>query len=133
MPGNQDISLWLDDAMPTGVYQFPVSLHGLFSVASAGTYTYYFLGIESSGSYTLNDTQFTLIYIPTSYGTVMPTLAGTGGSRDDSETRPGMTEADVNTERMESISANDARVRRELTEMRARMEKLEREMENNQR
>ncbi|MDZ7860777.1 MAG: hypothetical protein U5O15_08990 [Candidatus Krumholzibacteriota bacterium] len=134
LPSNQDIMAGLPSDAATGYYNMPITGHGLFEVASAGTYTYYFLGdlLDTGADIEAYDTQLTLIYIPTSYGTVSPTLAGGGDiPEDNSSGNPGMTEADITAERTESIAANEARVEKELAEIRERMEKLEREMGNN--
>ncbi len=134
LPGNQDVMAGLPSGAATGNYYMPITGHGLFEVASAGTYTYYFLGelIDPGVEILIYDKQLTLIYIPTSYGTVSPTLAGGADiPEDNSSGNPGMTEADITAERTESIAANEARVEKELAEIRERMEKLEREMEDN--
>ena len=42
------------------------------TIPSAGSYTYYYLAHEYSGSVSVADMQFNLIYFPTAYGTVDP-------------------------------------------------------------
>ena len=105
------------------------TFHGLFEVAGAGTYTYYFLGDETSGAFTLYDAQLTLLYIPTQYGTVMPTIKGVAVEETRGQGGPGMTAAAVAAERSESVAANMARVERELSVMRAEFEALKDEMQ----
>ena len=100
------------------------------SRASAGTYTYYLLGIEHGGDITVGDRQLTLVYIPTSYGTVSPTTARAGGVRGDEA--PVVTSdsyAEIAAERAASEAANRERIDRELREMRERLMALERELE----
>ena len=137
LPGNQDVTLYLPSALPAGSYYYPVSVHGLFSVASAGTYTYYLLGNPSAASqtWTAYDIQLTLLYIPTSYGTVNPTAAVAGGASGAVEEvlasvgRP-PAEADGASERAESEAANNARIERELAAMRAEIETLKDQLNN---
>lgn len=104
------------------------AFHGLFEVASEGTYTYYFLGDETSGDFRLYDAQLTLLYIPTGYGTVMPTVQGAAEKEMRGGGRPGLTPAEVAAERAESESADVARIERELAAMRAELEALKDEM-----
>ena len=47
-------------------------MHGLFSVA-AGLNTFFLLGDEGGGNALARDLQLTLLFVPTSYGTVQPT------------------------------------------------------------
>jgi hypothetical protein len=118
-PTNQDVTLSLDDDLPTGLYDFPVTCHGLFEV-SAGTRTFYFLGTETDGLYMAYDRQISLVFIPTAYGTVEPTVAGAG---EDVVGEP-MTDAAIAAQRAASIEANMARMERELAELRAQFNAL---------
>jgi hypothetical protein len=65
------------------------------------------------------DFQLTCVYIPTSYGTVDPTLAEGSGTDADSAVRPALSAADVAAGRAASEAANLARIERELAELRA--------------
>ena len=133
-PYNQDIMAGLPGGAASGTYYIPVTTHGLFTVASAGTYTYYFLGdlFDAAANFRSWDPQLTLVYIPTAYGSVVTPLAGSGSSSEDgSGGNPGMTAAELAAERSASIADNDARVQRELSEMRAEIDALKREMEEN--
>ena len=38
LPANQDVGLYLQAALPSGVYDFPVTVHGLFSVTAGSVY-----------------------------------------------------------------------------------------------
>jgi hypothetical protein len=129
LPPNQDVNIGIPSAAVTGAYNIPTTVHGLFSVA-AGTYTYYFIGNGASGAFYCFDTQLTLLYIPTAYGTVTPTLAGISADAIDSGTRPGLTSAEIASERVRSEADNASRIERELAEMRDRIETLEREARN---
>jgi hypothetical protein len=118
-PTNQDVTLSLDADLPTGLYDFPVTCTGLFEV-STGTHTFYFLGTETDGLYMAYDRQLSLVFIPTAYGTVEPTVAGAG---EDIAGEP-MTDAEIAAQRAASIEANMARMERELAELRAQFEEL---------
>ena len=126
LPGNQLIYVALPTGAPTGNYCFPGSCHGLFDVPTAGTYTYYFLGRSSYGSVLVDNTQFTLVYFPTAYGTVTPTLAGDARGAGDEAQPPGapLTHADIAAERAEAEAFNLARIERELEEIRAQVEAM---------
>ena len=108
---------------PTGVYRFALTPHNLFTVASAGTYTYYFLAYESAGDWFVDTSVLTLAYFPTAYGTVA--LAGREGD-DDAEGLP-LTPADIAAEQSEAREFNLARVERELAEIRAEVEAMKAE------
>lgn len=88
-PVNQDVLLKQYGRTGTPV-EIPVTVQGLFSV-SAGTQTLYFLSqkISSLGTVELFDRQLTLVFLPTSYGTVSSTLLGEetmkAGPQHDSE------------------------------------------------
>lgn len=130
LPANQDVNWTVPSALPTSVSNLPITVHGLFSVASGGSHTYYFLGYPISGAFTCFDFQFTLIYIPTSYGTIDPTVAG--ASIGESETGGGraLSEAQVASARAESEAANAARIQRELDAMRAELDAVKTSLEN---
>ena len=77
--------------------------------------------------------QLTLVYIPTNYGIVDPTLVtGAEISDDQSQIRPALTAADIASERAESEAANQQRIDDELAKMRERIERLERELKREQ-
>jgi len=127
-PVNQDIELRLPEQIPTASYDFPVTVHGLFEVDS-GTHTFYFLAWEKSGNLHTLDTQLTLIFLPTAYGLVSPTLVRGGNVPDEQaqQDRP-VTPADIRAERAETEAFHMARLERELTQMRADLERLKQEV-----
>jgi hypothetical protein len=134
-PPNQDVLEGVNSDVPSGAYYRSVTSHGLFSVGAAGTYTYNFLAelIDAGANIDCHDQQLTLLYIPTSYGTVNPTAAGgISHSDDQSREKPAIKEADIAAERAASIADNDARIQRELDRMRAEIEELKREMERSE-
>jgi hypothetical protein len=145
LPVNQDLFMTVIDALPTGVYEKIVSPHGLFAV-SAGANTFYLLGEKTnstSDDATAYDSQLTLIYFATAYGTVTSTLLNTTATaasidpaapgESASVVRAGRTELEIALEREESIAANQVRMQRELTEMRVRFDALQKELEETMR
>jgi hypothetical protein len=127
-PTFQEIILDLDAGLPTGNYSFPVTVHGLFEVGGAGAETYYFLGYEGVGSLYAASIQFTLVFIPTAYGSTQPTaMVGASGSSLPKAKGASTSSAE---ERSESIAFNEARIERELAEMRAKIAELERAVSN---
>lgn len=124
-PVNQDVMLRLADGIPSGTYDFPVTVHGLFEVASGGTFTYHLLGHEASGNIDVYDMQLTLLFIPTAYGTVSPTLAMDASVFDDAASkRSPLTSAEIASERSESETLNRDRIERELARMREEIRAL---------
>ena len=117
-PGNQDHFVDYPAGAATGSYFIPATCHGLYYQPSAGTYAYYLLGQEVSGAYTCYENQLSLIYLPTMYGSVYPTLASTAGT-DEKTMGASLTAADVAAQKAASEADNAARMRRELDELRA--------------
>jgi hypothetical protein len=127
LPANQDVGYNLPAALETGSYSLPISVHGLFQVAAAGVNTYYFLGIEYANPGIMFDVQLTLVYIPTAYGTIQPTLAGSNVSDEKATARPAI---DVAAQRAVSEAANNERIMRELEALKAEVEELKAGMQN---
>jgi len=131
-PDNQDIMVGLPDDEESGYHYIPISPHGVFEVASSGTYTYYFLGdlLDVDADFRAWDPQLTLLYVPSSYGTVSAALVSDGNiSEETAPARPGKTPAQIAAERAASIADNNARIQRELDRMQAEIEELKRELE----
>lgn len=125
LPVNQDVDVAVAPGAASGTYRQATTVHGLFSV-SAGARTFYFLGYEYGGNITLNDPQLSLIFVPTSYGSVVSTLTGqTNIPDEEAPAAPALTAADLDRERTESIADNEARIAAELAELRERMNALE--------
>ena len=72
LPGNQDLDFHIDSTALSGTYSIPFGMTSMFTVPSAGAYTYYYLAYEYSGSVSVADMQFNLVYFPTAYGPVDP-------------------------------------------------------------
>ncbi len=145
LPVNQDLFTIVNSDLPTGIYEKVVSPHGLFAV-SAGANTFYLLGQKTSSTSdnaTAFDSQLTIVYFATAYGTVTSTAlsaTSTAATIDpaapgESATtvRPGRTELEIALEREESMAANQERLRRELTEMQVRFDALQKALEENMR
>lgn len=135
-PANQDVGVQISTAIPTGVYVLPVTVHGLFSTPG-GSDTFYFLGDESGGNFSVSDMQLTLIYFPTAYGTVVSTPAASGGeiiSYQSAET--GSVLQERGSDPVQTEVASPASFQQELaqvkTEMEARIQKLEEQLRQNQ-
>jgi hypothetical protein len=129
-PSNQDVGLVMSSALPSGLYVFPVTVQGLFRVTAAGTYTYYMIAevLSGGGTYSVNDIQLTLVYIPTGYGSVDPTVAVSGAPKDnESAEGPPINAA---AERAASEAFNAERIQRELAALRAEVEALKAEARN---
>ena len=123
-PVNQDMALQLPDSAATGLYSFPVTVHGLFEV-DTGTHTFYFLAQENSGDFAVYDLQLTLLYVPTAYGTVAATSTGPGAVPDsDAPRMVSVTDSDVAAERHESEQLNMERIDRELLKLQQDIERL---------
>jgi len=132
-PGNQDVHLHLAAAVGSGERKYPVTVHGLFSVSS-GLNTLYFYAKETLGVFYAYDIQFTLVYFPTAYGVIEPTLAGEPSTPDEElPQRPPMTLEEVTAEQAEAETFHTSRIERELAEIRTRLEAVELELQNQNR
>ncbi|MFK7885002.1 MAG: hypothetical protein AB8F26_12570 [Phycisphaerales bacterium] len=129
LPDTQQMVLQIGPNGISGFYNWPITAHGVFETPVAGTFTFYFNG-NSSGFATprVFDANITLLYIPTAYGDVTPSLlAQDGGYSTDGPTRGGMTEADILQEQlaeqvraMEALKAEQERMREMIEEMKSR-------------
>lgn len=132
LPGNQDLDFHVDSAAASGKYFIPFGMTSMFEVPSAGAYTYYYLGYEFSGAITVADMQFNLVYFPTAYGTVdsvPPPVSAPDG--DGSVRLDGLTPMESDTKRTETEALNVARLERELATMKAKIEAMQQQIDNN--
>ena len=111
---------------------------GVISVAktySLITHTFYFLAEETAGVWSVYDRNMTLVYIPSAYGTIAGTVAAPPSNPEGTAPEPGraLTEADIATERAESVAFNNARIERELAEMEAKIAEIRASMGNGNR
>ncbi|MCX5752737.1 MAG: hypothetical protein NTW97_03715 [Candidatus Krumholzibacteria bacterium] len=125
---NQDMFVDYPATAATGTYFTPTTCHGLYYNPYSGTYTYYLLGVRGDGAYTCYENQLSLIYLPTAYGTVQPTLAA---ARSTGQKKMGavMTSANVAAQKTASEAANAERIRRELDELRAEIDAMKAKLE----
>ncbi|MCI0329608.1 MAG: hypothetical protein L0196_01450 [candidate division Zixibacteria bacterium] len=129
LPANQEMEVAFPLSAPSGLYKQTVTVHGLFSVA-AGLSTFYLVGHKREGDFAIYDRQLSLIYFPTSYGTVEPTIVEAKPDRP-AEQAPKvsvLTAANLAAEQAEAKTFNAERIARELTQVRSEMEVLKREM-----
>ncbi len=131
LPVNQDVGWLIPPGSSTATYTLPITVQGLFEV-SAGSNSFYLLGLSATATATMYglDKQLTLIYIPTNYGTVMPTLVSSSLADSDVPTDRGMSSGDLSAERAASEAVNNDRIERELAAMRDRIATLENELGN---
>jgi hypothetical protein len=134
LPGNQDLDFHIDSAAPSGKYFIPFGMTSMFQVPSAGNYTYYYLGYEFSGDITVADMQFNLVYFPTAYGTVDPVPDPIPAAIGIPNERPfdmsdEMIRMELNADKSEPEAFNIDRLRHELAEMKAKIEVMERQLE----
>jgi hypothetical protein len=115
--------------IPSGEYSSTVCTHWLFKANDPGTYAFFLLGYENTpGSFQAYECELTLVYLPTSYGPTIPGLRAPLDLNPAKETGSGLTEADIARERAETESYNEARIRRELDAMSARIAALKEEL-----
>lgn len=123
------MALIAPSSLATNTYYFPVTVQGVFSVSS-GTSTFYLLGDEDAGSWRATDMQLTLLYVRTAYGTVASPVANTpAGLVREKVASVGVSPAAVEAERAEARASAAARLERELEQMRAQLEELQRRVE----
>ena len=115
-----------------GVWLPSLTVHGLFTVASSGTHTFYLLAKETFGAWAVYDRTLTLVYIPSNYGLLKNQTSAPTEDPDVPLVGAGtpVTDADIAAERAETEAANDARIARELAEMEARIQELRAELGN---
>jgi hypothetical protein len=131
LPSDQDFQHVVPSGAPSGPWNITISPMGLFEVP-AGATTFCLVGREVSADASAFDLQLTLLFVPTSYGTVQPNVQGASSSGDPNEAavpRAALSAADVEAERMASMAADQARMARELEAMTARVEALSRRLE----
>ncbi len=132
-PGTQDVLAAVPPTAVSGIYVLPVTVHGVFQVG-AGANTFHLLGQRgATGAASFADRQLSIVFVPTAYGTVTATVPAEGpgaGPQDDSAIGHSLTAGDIQAEQEAARRFHEARLQRELSEMRARFEKLEREMKD---
>ncbi len=131
LPGNQDLDYCIDSAAPSGVYSIPFGMTSMFEVPTSGTYTYYYLAYGYSGSVSVADMQFNLVYFPTAYGAVDPVPPPVKLSDGDGPGRlEGLTEVAVDAGQAKPETLDVARLERELAAMKAKIEVIQQQIDN---
>ena len=119
---NQDHLFQIPANAAAGNYVVPITVHGLFAV-NAGLNTFYLVGDEAQGNVQWNEGQLSIVYIPTSYGTVSPTLVAGGGEESV------MAPLSAAEERREAEAFHRARLEREMAATQAEVAELKRQLE----
>ncbi len=122
----------IPDFAAAGTWHDGVSVTWLFDAPSAGAYTFYFLGQEIAGDWSVPRSHLTLMYFPSYYGLLAQTVHGAQEDPEETTADPGhtLTEADIAAERAESEAFNNARIERELAEMEAKIAEIRTSMGN---
>lgn len=102
--------------------------HGPDPETEGAPVTVHLMGSETSGAIEIEDISLTLLYVPTSYGTVSPTLLAVGDG-EDALARGPQTPSEVLSEKLASQEANAARLEQELSAMQAAHLALRAEMD----
>ena len=130
LPTNQENWEGRGSLSPTNRYEGSVTAHGLFQV-NAGSNTFYFLGDGEGGEFIVYTQQLTVVFIPTAYGTVEPTVAGGPTANTQLRKSPRQVERDVATEGTAASADDIARLQRELDELRAEIRELRKQRGQN--
>ena len=128
IPGEHNMVIEFYRTLPSADYMWPVTVQALFEVSTSGTHTFYFAADKHLGIWSVGQSNLTVVYLPTAYGTVNSAIASDGTPNAAAPKSGGMTAADLATERVDSEAANRARIEREMNEMRERLERLEEEL-----
>ena len=121
LPGEQDFETRMSVNLPTGNYQEVVTVHGLFSVAG-GPNAFRLLMETLSSGVSVGETQLSLVYLPTAYGTVSPiTSPAAAVAAGELGAGEGAVAADLAA--AEAVTAE--RMRREVATMAQRLRELE--------
>ena len=124
-PNSQQANLYMTNGAASGLYQYPVSVHGLFTV-SAGSHTFCNVVYQFPGStIVVDDQNLTLLFVPTSYGSIQTNLADGALVSSDDTVGSLPAAADLQAERDASIRDNEARMAAELEALTRRMAEVE--------
>jgi hypothetical protein len=124
LPDNQRVSIVVSNTTPNGTQTHVVTVHGLFATPG-GPDDFYFLGDRTSGEFSLQELQMTLIYFPTAYGTIVSTTATSSDEPlYDKHTDAGSETPESTGERTQTLAygASTADFEHEMALFRAEME-----------
>ncbi|MBK8165075.1 MAG: hypothetical protein IPK64_03810 [bacterium] len=130
----QDVNVQISSGAASGSYSIPVHLNGVFAAAADIPVTIHLMGSESSGAIEVEDVSLTLLYVPTSYGTVSQTLLASEDG-EESAAQGTQSAAEIADEVAASRRANDDRIAAEtaaqlaahaarLAELEARLDRI---------
>jgi len=122
-------------SLATGTYNFNISSSLVFPVNSAGTYTYYLDAYESGGISSnivrAQDTQLTLLYVPTAYGQVGLDGRLPAGNVPDGTTpgRIALTPREIAAEQLAEVKRHNASLLARQIELEARLDEQQRRLD----
>jgi hypothetical protein len=130
----QDVNLQISTNAGSGSYSLPAHFNGVFPATADAPLTIHLVGSEASGVIDIEDVSLTLLYVPTSYGTVSATLLATDNG-EKGAAQGTQSAAVIADEVAASRRANDDRIAAEtaaqlaahtarLAELEARLERL---------
>lgn len=125
LPNNQDLSYYLPTGAAQGLYLSQSSPTAVFEV-SAGSHTVNILANAiGTTDAVIWDAQLNVLFIPTAYGAVaLASDSDDGRQFQNDRVSPAISAADAAAEQRESLQANNDRLERELSELRAQFEAL---------
>lgn len=136
LPAYQDVTVAFPGGSAVGIYDIPTMAQNLIPV-SAGPNTIYFLGTQgngTAGAFRIFDATLTLVYLPTSYGSVAPVINPPAPITDgttpsvpnpfSSQTQQNWTPQASAAERERSIADNLARIQREMADLQKQLAEL---------
>ncbi len=129
IPGDQELQVFISSALPSAEYLEQLASVEIFPVP-AGAFTVYYNCVHLTGATgAFYDINLELVYLPTTYGTVLasaqadlPVTASTGTPNQVVAATPTVSSE---TERVQSMADNNARIEKELATMKAQLEKLQ--------
>lgn len=124
-------SVFLAEALPTGSYNLPVAVSRIQAV-TPGAHTFYLVcsanDVTGANNTGVRGRRLDLLFVPTAYGTVTAPLKAVKGQMENGEdyvhSSTGLTQAEADDERAESIAFNLARIQAELDAIKAQAEGL---------
>jgi len=132
--GVNDIGVGVPSNSPTGGFFQAASCHGIFTVTEGMNEFYFLLDNNGSGTISANDVSLSIIYIPTSYGTLTSNFTDNEDDAQNGEVRISSnvnTTEKLKTKRQKSIEDNLARMEKELKEMQEFVDQIKQSKGNN--
>ena len=127
----QDINLQIPSGAASGAYSLPAHFNGVFTALAGQPLTIHIVANETSGVIDLEDLSLTLLYVPTLYGSVSPTLLAQADG-ESAPARGALSPGEILAEKLASQEADAARLERELAAMREAHAVLRAELESRQ-